>query len=299
MKQIVEAVQYLHFNKIVHRDIKLENIMVNFNNPEDYKNLNMMKAQIKLIDFGASRFIDDNLLQTAIGSIDNMDPIIMENFEKITKKQKDFKKYTEKCDIWSLGTICYELTRGKKLFEVNSFDEKIEKIKEGNYRIPVTFSNEITSFLNSMLQYNEKNRKSASELLNHKFLTKNFKDFTYQTNANKNYEKAKSSAFGMRANHLSSNNINTNFNITNTNFTNNNITTNNVVNNNINSQFNNFQQAYGFDLSFYGQSKIPIRNDIHHKSDMNLNNYINPPISQPSNFTNYTNPGNKKIGYHK
>ena len=267
MRQILNAVKYLHFNKIVHRDLKLENIMIKFDNKEDFNNLNMMKTQVKIIDFGVSKIIDNNLLQTAIGSIDNMDPIIIENFKKIQLNQKDLNKYSEKCDIWSLGTICYELARGKPLFEVDTVDEKLAKIKEGYYKIPTTFSKEITSFLKSMLQYEEKNRESASELLNHNFITKNIKDFTIknQNNVAKNYEKSKSF----------------------------NLNTKQQLNDNIyNNQIKNFQQAFGFNRSFYGQSMSPGEtNNNHGKSDKFLKNHFDQ-SNQTINFLNYGHPGN-------
>ena len=52
MRQIIEGIYYLHSNKIIHRDLKLDNIMVNFGSENDKEHLNMMNAKIKIIDFG-------------------------------------------------------------------------------------------------------------------------------------------------------------------------------------------------------------------------------------------------------
>ena len=48
MRQIISAFQYIHEQGIMHRDIKLENILLNYESEEDRKNLNLMKAQVKI-----------------------------------------------------------------------------------------------------------------------------------------------------------------------------------------------------------------------------------------------------------
>ena len=55
MRQIVEAVAFIHSYNVIHRDLKLDNIMVNFDSEKDKQDLNMMRAKIKIIDFGVSK----------------------------------------------------------------------------------------------------------------------------------------------------------------------------------------------------------------------------------------------------
>ena len=83
MRQIVEGLRYIHNMKILHRDIKLDNILINFKSNKDLENLNYLNSEVKIIDFGFARYLEnDNLAQSILGSPMYMDPQLKKN-EKI------------------------------------------------------------------------------------------------------------------------------------------------------------------------------------------------------------------------
>ncbi len=177
MRQIVSGLNYLHKKNILHRDIKLDNILVNFDNEEDRKNRNMMKAKVKIIDFGFARHLEPSqLAYSTLGSPINMDPGILRKLNKM-EHSKEYG-YDQKADIWSLGTICYEMLIGKNTFNAENMRELISKVERGNYFLPTTISKEAVSFLNGMLQYDLKKRLSAEQLYHHNFLTKDYSKLT-------------------------------------------------------------------------------------------------------------------------
>ena len=175
VKQIVQGLIYIHSKNIIHRDIKLDNILLNFPANTKKENRDYHLAQIKIIDFGLST--DSNLATSLVGSPIYMDPVILEKYKKAGGVEK-FKRYDKKADIWSLGAITYEMLTGEVLFNAGSLPELISKVKKGDYSLDVKdLSDEILSFLNCMLQYDPKKRLSAQELSQHQFLTKNTEEF--------------------------------------------------------------------------------------------------------------------------
>ena len=187
MRQIIEGIKYLHNKHIIYRAVNLANIMINYEDENDRINNNIMKGKIKIIDFGFSKYLKKGeLTNSVLGYPINMDPIILYKLNRISEYEES--GYDEKVDIWSLGTICYELLIGKPPFEAVRMNELLEKIKKGDFYIPIIISKEAISFLNCMMRFDSKDRFNIDILYNHEFLRKNVKEFTKLEIKNNDFE---------------------------------------------------------------------------------------------------------------
>lgn len=108
-KEILAAVQFMHSKRIVHRDLKLENIMFTHEN----------SATLKLIDFGFAACIGNRLMDTPCYTLEYAAPEILSN-----------KKYSEACDLWSLGVILYTLLCGHMPFQRRNESQDDHEIRE-------------------------------------------------------------------------------------------------------------------------------------------------------------------------
>ena len=178
MRQVVSGLKYIHENGIIHRDIKLDNILVKFYAEKDLKTLNMMKTHVKISDFGISiKPGEGQLAYTAIGSPAYMDPFILKKLNE-RNDLANSQGYDKSSDIWSLGAMCYEMLIGRRVFTGRNLKDLYKKVEGGSYSLPTHLSKEAVSFLNGMLQYDPKKRLNIEEISRHHFLTKNTKEFS-------------------------------------------------------------------------------------------------------------------------
>ena len=136
-----------------------------------------MKAQIKIIDFVFScKFKDNELIYSIVGTPLNLEPILLKKLNSSNDKTRKLG-YNKSADIWSIGSVCYEMLIGKPVYDAEDMEELMEKVEKGIISIPNNISHELASFLNGMLQYYAKDRLTAEQLSRHGFLTKQINQF--------------------------------------------------------------------------------------------------------------------------
>jgi serine/threonine protein kinase len=152
-RQIASALDYCHRNSIVHRDLKIENILIS------------KTGDIKIIDFGLSNlFSPRNQLKTFCGSLYFAAPELLQA-----------KQYTgPEVDVWSFGIVLYVLVCGKVPFDDQSMPQLHAKIKKGHVDYPPWLSTECRNLIHRMLQTDPTQRLTLSEIMNHPWLTKGF-----------------------------------------------------------------------------------------------------------------------------
>ena len=156
--QVFSGLCYLHDNKILHRDIKLENIMIS--GKEKDKATDEELFWIKIIDIGTAKIFDKN------------------------KKEKDVviapevlkQNYNEKCDTWSVGVILYMMLVGRAPFDGKDDEEIICKINSAEYNSKepklLKHSPEVRDLVSKLLQKDTDKRYSAKEALSHPWFEK-------------------------------------------------------------------------------------------------------------------------------
>lgn len=163
MKQIIEAFKYIHKSEVIHGNINLENILIHFENEEDRENLNMMKAIVKIDDFGYSYIKKKSDIKNNVVCFDMYRNLII-------------KKASNKEEIYNIGLICYMMTFGNFAKKCDDMEELINQIEKENIS-PVPVSRELLSFLKDMLRNYSYKRLTCEQLLEHEFLQKNAKHF--------------------------------------------------------------------------------------------------------------------------
>ncbi|TIB68768.1 hypothetical protein E3P77_00905 [Wallemia ichthyophaga] len=150
-RQISSALSYCHANSIVHRDLKIENILIS------------KTGNIKIIDFGLSNIWSPHSnLNTFCGSLYFAAPELL-----------NARAYSgPEVDIWSFGIVLYVLVAGKVPFDDQSMPALHAKIKRGHVDYPAWLSTECKSLLSSMLVTNPLLRASLNHVSHHPWMIK-------------------------------------------------------------------------------------------------------------------------------
>lgn len=156
--QLCMALQYLHENRILHRDIKTANVFLTRHNV------------VKLGDFGISTVLQSTMAcaKTVCGTPYYFSPELCQN-----------RPYNNKSDIWSLGVVLYEALTLQRPFNAKSLKELVKKILLGQYEtIPSSVPAEVRGLCVSLLQVNPLQRPSINRILETSYVQHKLQEFS-------------------------------------------------------------------------------------------------------------------------
>ena len=160
------------------------NILLHYENEEDRQNNNLFKAQIKISDFGFSRFLGpQEQAQSTLGTPFYADPKIF--------LSDGVQKYGKDVDIWSIGVLSYQLLTGELPFVANNLKGLKQRVHEdGSFTIysNTKCSEDFLSFLNCTLQKDSDSRWDMNKLIRHRFIVKPFDQFKPLPEERKDYD---------------------------------------------------------------------------------------------------------------
>ena len=155
IKQILMAIKHMHDIGICHRDLKLENIMVETKKLTD-------DPIIKVIDFGLAKYFNTGKMDEVLGTPYYIAPEVI------------LGSYTQSCDMWSIGVILYSMLVGYPPFNAETEQQLFKKILEGKPKFYDEDWEGISllakDLIYGLLQVNEQKRLTPAQALKHPWL---------------------------------------------------------------------------------------------------------------------------------
>jgi len=171
MSQIFNGLSYLHSNRIIHRDIKLENLLLDSNN------------RIKITDFGFATTLEkDEVLRDLVGTINYMSPEML----RVNMNPRCNPGYSFPIDVWACGVIMFTLVSGKQPFYHRKEMQVLRKILECSYSYGVDnneISDEAKDLITCCLNIDQHARFTIDNCLEHSWFENSAK---YDTDENNN-----------------------------------------------------------------------------------------------------------------
>ncbi|CAL5995719.1 Kinase [Hexamita inflata] len=146
-RQLISAVSYCHLRRVCHRDLKLENILLNAAN------------DLKIIDFGLSNILsqENAKFKTACGSPSYVAPEVLSGR----------KYHGPQVDIWSAGIILYAMLCGTLPFDDEELPKLYKKIGSGQFDIPPFVSASAADLLKKILVVDPEKRFDIKQIISH------------------------------------------------------------------------------------------------------------------------------------
>ena len=166
-RQLISSIKFIHSKGIIHRDIKLDNILIDLNNT------------IKICDFGVGRTYKKNeKLKDKCGTPAYIAPEILINNDGY---------FGPPVDVWSSGVVLYAMLSGNVPFKGNNIKDLHQVIINGSYSNIKDISNEAKDLICKIFEVNPLKRINIDEILNHPWMV--FND-GYEDNKNRLFTKA-------------------------------------------------------------------------------------------------------------
>ena len=288
--QICFALKHIHDKKIIHRDLKSQNIFLT------------KKGLVKLGDFGVAKNLQYTWKKasTLIGTPYYLSPEIVMN-----------KPYSFKSDIWSLGVLLYEMMSLKMPFDAVSLPMLTLKIMKGDYPPPPSnYSNDLRNLVSLLLNVSDEKRPNINQILRNSFIKDRIKNCLKENQYNKDFSVTIVNNYNLGKiqkkntfNNKNINNNNNNNNIKNTNINNNSNNDKNINNNgvkNTNTNNNNTNNAKNINVNTNNNNKNQNNNnskDINPNNSKNIQNNENNNLKKNNNnnINSKTNMNNKNI----